>query len=211
MNLVSFRRFLSEERKSGIVITFGRFQPPTIGHEKLLNAVANEAKTRGYKYRIFASMTHDAIKNPLQYKTKVAFMRKMFPQHARQIDSTGKYKTILQAAAGVNDEAEHLVVVVGEDRVKEFQNILNKYNGVKNADGTGFKFKSIEVISAGDRDPDATGVEGMSASKMREAALKNDFAAFSAGMPKNYDARELFIALRKAMDVHEKTLEINLR
>jgi len=199
----SFREYLTEEKDRSVVFTFGRFSPPTIGHEKLLNKVASVAK--GGKYRIYASQSHDPQKNPLVYNDKVKFMRKMFPKHARSIILDTKIKNSLDVIVSLYDQGfTEVTMVVGSDRVKEFETLLNRYNGVKARHGF-YNFENgIKVVSAGDRDPDAEGVEGMSASKMRQAAADNDFIAFSKGLPKTYKkGQELFNAVRFGMGLKE--------
>mgnify|MGYP003668163564 FL=1 len=201
----SFRLF-SEERVKTLFTTFGRFSPPTTGHEKLLNAVASKAK--GNTYRIYASQSTDPKKNPLGYADKVKFMRKMFPKHARNILIDTKVKTVLDIAAKAHkDGFSEFVLVVGSDRIDTFVTLLNRYNGVTQKNGTFYEFKDgIKVVSAGDRDPDADGVKGMSASKMRQAAVDNDIKKFSGGLPKGFgEVQELFNAVRKGMGLREST------
>ena len=169
-----FSQFLVEEEKT-VYFTFGRMNPPTIGHGKLLDVLASKAGRN--PYRVFLSLSQDKSKNPLSYKDKVKHVRKMFPKHARSIMSNNKVKTAMDAIVSLNQEGYlKVVMVVGSDRVMEFDTLLNKYNGVKSRHGL-YNFKSIKVISAGERDPDADGVEGMSASKMRALAKDNDEAS----------------------------------
>ena len=180
-----------------IAFSFGRFNPPTIGHEKLMD------KTRGANrnYRIYASQSQDPKRNPLKHKNKVSLMKGMFPAHARKI-SKDKVTTALDAMVQLYIEKHtDVMMVVGSDRVAEFDALLKKYNGVKSNHGR-YKFKSIRVISAGERDPDAEGISGMSASKMRKAAQDNDYASFKQGLPTKFkQGKELFKLLRKEMGV----------
>ena len=197
MGLKSFRTF-REELIKPITVTFGRFQPPTIGHEKLIEAVAKFSK--GDPYRIYASQTNDAKRNPLRYEDKVRFMRKMFPKHGRQIMLDKNIKTIFDVAKkAYNDGFTLFRVVVGSDRVNEFKTLLNKYNGKD------YNFPhGIEVKSAGGRDPDAEGVTGMSATKMRNAATENNLDAFTKGLPRGFGkAVDLFNAVRHGMGLQE--------
>mgnify|MGYP000989033232 CR=1 FL=1 len=200
----SFKQFLVEEEKV-VYFTFGRMNPPTIGHGKLLDKIASTAGRNPYK--VFLSQSQDAKKNPLSYADKVKHARKMFPKHARQILINRNVKTAMDAAVELyNQGYRKVVMVVGSDRVREFDVLLNKYNGQKGRHGL-YNFKDIKVISAGDRDPDAEGVEGMSASKMRSFASDNDFTAFSQGLPKtvsNADAKRLFNDVRKGMGLKEE-------
>ena len=201
----SFKQYLHEESKTAY-FTFGRMNPPTIGHEKLLDSLSS--KSGKNDYFVFLSQVQDSKKNPLDYNSKVKHVRKMFPKHARRVMINKKIRTAFDAASNIYNSGYHnLVMVVGSDRVREFNTILQKYNGVKGNHGF-YNFKSIEVVSAGARDPDAEGVEGMSASKMREFASDNDFTSFSQGLPKsmsNKDAKKLFNDVRTGMGLKEET------
>lgn len=213
MNPISFRQYLVEESRE-IFFTFGRMNPPTIGHEKLLNALHTKAGKNAYK--VFLSQTSDAKKNPLSYQQKIKHSRKMFPKHGRNILLNKKVKTVFDASVNLfNQGYKKVTMVVGSDRVVEFQTLLNKYNGVKGAHGF-YNFESISVVSAGARDPDSEGVEGMSASKQRANAQNNDFTSFSQGLPKtlgNADAKKLFNDVRVGMGLRESSefkLHVNL-
>ena len=199
----SFKSYLLEETKT-VYFTFGRMNPPTIGHEKLMNSLATKSGDNPYK--IYLSQTQDKNKNPLTYKDKVKFVRKMFPRHARSVVMSPKVKSAMDAASEMYAAGfKKIIMVVGSDRVMEFELLLKKYNGQKAKHGF-YDFDSINVISAGERDPDAEGTEGASASKQREYVKKNDFTGFSQGVPKsvsNSDAKSLFNAVRKSMGLKE--------
>ena len=199
-----FSEFLSEAASpKAIVFAFGRFNPPTNGHEKLMDKVASVSK--GGTYRIYPSQSTDPKKNPLKFDEKVKFMRKMFPKHARSIIADKSVKTAIDVVSKLYDEGyTKVTMIVGSDRVSEFETLLNKYNGVKARHGY-FNFKDgVQIVSAGERDPDADNVSGMSASKLRAAASANDFEVFSKGMPSNYkDAQSLFNAIRTGMGLKE--------
>jgi hypothetical protein len=198
----SFSQF-TEEKKKTLVTAFGRFNPPTIGHQKLIDKVAKVAGKNDYQ--IYPSQSQDAKKNPLSYNDKVKFMRKMFPKHARNIYMDKNVKMALHIADRAYKEGyTEFVYVAGSDRVNEFKVLLNKYNGKERKDGF-YNFKDgIQVISAGERDPDAEGVSGMSASKMRAAAADNDLELFATGLPKNFgEVQELLNAIRKGMGLKE--------
>lgn len=201
----SFKSYLIEEEKT-VYFTFGRMNPPTIGHEKLLNVLARKAGKN--PYRIFLSQTQDSKKNPLGYAEKIKLARKMFPKHARSIMLDKKVKTVFNAVQKLYDEGyKNVVMVVGEDRVREFDILLNKYNGKKGPHGI-YSFSRLDSVSAGSRDPDSEGVDGMSASKMRKAASDKDFTAFSQGLPKtvsNADAKSLYNKIRSAMGLKEQS------
>ena len=187
--------------QGSISITFGRFNPPTIGHEKLLDKVAREAKTSGGEYRIYPSRSEDPKKNPLDAGTKIKYMRLAYPDHANAIVDNADMRTIFDVLAALDADGYSSVnIVVGGDRVSEFNSLAQKYNGDV------YTFDEIKVISAGGRDPDAEGIEGMSASKMRKAAAEGDFDSFSKGIPSglsNKDKESMFMTLRQSMQVEE--------
>jgi nicotinamide mononucleotide adenylyltransferase len=198
----SFSQYITEEAKE-IVFTFGRFNPPTVGHEKLINKVASLAS--GNNYRVYASKSQDPKKNPLDFNTKVKTMRKMFPKHGRNIMSDKDVRNALDILVKLyNQGFTKVTMVVGSDRVNEFSALTNKYNGVKSRHGMYNFEEGVNVVSAGERDPDADDVSGMSASKMRDAAANNDYATFSKGLPSTFkDGKGLFDDLRKSMGIKE--------
>ena len=179
--------------------------PPTVGHEKLLNVLAMKAGKN--PYRVFLTQSQDAKKNPLAYNQKVKIARKMFPKHARSIMADKKVKTVFQAVQKLYDEGyKNIVMVVGQDRLREFDILLNKYNGKKGPHGI-YNFSRINTVSAGKRDPDSDSVEGMSASKVRKAAADKDFTTFSQGLPKtvsNMDAKKIYNMIRSGMGLKEQ-------
>lgn len=203
----SFGQFVEAAIKT-VVITYGRFNPPTIGHGVLLDKLASIASTNKFTYQVHVSQSLDPKKNPLQYVEKVKILRKMFPKHARSIILNAKAKTIFDVVLQISKNGfTRLILVVGSDRVDDFTKLLNKYNGVTLANGESYNFvDGITVISAGNRDPDADGAEGMSASKMRLAAAENNFIDFKLGLPKAFsaaDSQELFNLVRKRMGLKE--------
>jgi hypothetical protein len=155
-------------------------------------------------YRIYASHSVDPKKNPLAYSDKIKFMRKMFPKMGRNIIEAPEVKNILAVAGEMDKQGfTKLIVVVGSDRMTEFKTLLERYNG---SDKASYNFKDgIEVVSAGDRDPDSEdATEGMSASKMRKAAAENSLIDFSKGLPSKFsDKVELFNAVRAGMGLKE--------
>ena len=181
-------------RKS-VAFTFGRFNPPTIGHEKLIKKVKS---VRANDHKIYLSRSEDSKKNPLSPSQKLAYMKKMFPSHARNIE-INKTNMILDIATTLHNKGyTEVFMVVGSDRVSEFTTILNKYNDVKSRHGY-YNFDNINVLSAGERDPDAEGASGMSASKMRAAAAKDDIGSFKRGLPSGVNAADLMKDVRKGM------------
>lgn len=190
--------------KKTIVFTFGRFQPPTTGHGKLFNAVISHAKSVGGEHRIYASQSFDggrpraAVKNPLQYNDKIRFLKQMFPQ-ANIVKSGAGIDTFMDVLYDLEKRGyKKIHMIVGEDRVEDIQNTVDKYlnTGGENV----LNLEEFKVVSAGHRDPEATGVEGMSASKLRAAVAANDFKLFKTGMPTGFSgARELFDAIAKGL------------
>ena len=179
--------------------------PPTIGHEKLLDTLSQKSGKNPYK--VYLSQSQDANKNPLDYREKVKIARKMFPRHARSIMLDTKIRNVFDIMKRLYDEGyRNVTMVVGSDRLREFNILLNKYNGKKGKHGL-YNFQKINVISAGERDPDADGAEGMSASKMRAAAKSGDFSQFAQGLPKsigNAEAKKVYNSIRSAMGLKEQ-------
>ena len=168
---------LDEAAPKTIAFAFGRFNPPTIGHLKLMDKV----KSASSDYKIYLSRSEDPKKNPLGAREKLDLMKRMFPQHARNI-AINPSNNVLDILTKLYDTHHRVIMVAGSDRVREFDTLLNRYNNVKSRHGY-YYFEDIKVVSAGDRDPDAEGAAGMSASKMRAAAAKGDLEAFKSGLP----------------------------
>jgi hypothetical protein len=194
------------EAKETVVFGFGRFNPPTTGHEKLIEKVASVAK--GNPFFIYPSHT-TGPKDPLPHAKKVAWMRKMFPKYKKNIIADNNAKNaVLIAEKLYRDGYKNLIMVAGSDRLKEFDTLLQRYNDAPDKKGNQlFKFDSVKVVSAGERDPDAEGVEGMSASKMRTAAEKGDFDSFKTGIPatlNDADKKKLYFEVRKNMGIREE-------
>jgi hypothetical protein len=192
--------FTTEQREgNSVAFTFGRFNPPTIGHEKLINKVAQQPTD---KYFIYLSRSQDKNKNPLTPRDKLDVMKKMFPRHARNIVVNPTNMVLDLATDLYNKGYTDVTMVAGSDRVREFEGILKKYNDVRNRHGY-YNFDKIDVVSAGERDPDAEGATGMSASKMRAAAEKGDVTSFKLGLPASYksQADNLMKKVRKGMNL----------
>ena len=194
----------SGETTETLTVAFGRFNPPTVGHGKLL-AAAKKA-SQGEDMKIYPSRTQDAKKNPLDPDMKVSFMKKMFPDYSDNIINDDEMKSIFNVLTTADEQGYRNVnIIVGSDRQSEFENLATKYNGDL------YNFENIRVISAGVRDADAEGVEGMSASKMRKAVMDDDFKAFRSGTPKELDdgdTRALFDAVRAGMGAKKKKAEV---
>jgi hypothetical protein len=178
-----------------LTVVFGRFNPPTVGHDKLLKSA--KRISAGGDVKIYPSRSQDPKKNPLDPNNKVSFMKKMFPEFEENIINDKDMKSIFDVLVTANEDGYTSVnIVVGSDRQAEFENLAQKYNGDL------YTFDEIRVVSAGVRDADAEGVEGMSASKMRKAVLDNDFDSFRRGTPKTLDdadTKALFNAVRQGM------------
>ena len=196
-------RYLPVPKTKGtLTVAFGRFNPPTIGHQQLMDVAAQAAsQDEDGQYLIFPSRSQDKKKNPLDPDTKIAYMQKFYPNHAGNIVNDANTKTIFDVLKMAHNNGYAGVRIIGgADRVKEFEKLSNQYNGQL------YNFDNIEVVSAGERDPDAKGVEGMSASRMRLAAAEGDFKTFRSGLPpevKPAEAKELFNILRGSMNVKE--------
>ena len=174
---ISSLKTVAEAAPKTIAFTFGRFNPPTIGHLKLMDKV----KSTSSDYKIYLSRSEDSKKNPLGARQKLTLMKKMFRTHASKIEINPS-NNVLDILVKLYDTHHRVIMVVGSDRVREFNTLLNKYNNVKSRHGY-YYFEDIKVVSAGERDPDAEGAEGMSASKMRAAAAKGDLETFKKGLP----------------------------
>jgi len=190
----------TESAEDTATVVFGRFNPPTVGHGKLLSAAKKAAA--GGDLAIYPSRTQDPKKNPLDPDMKISFMKKMFPEYADDIINDAEMISIFNVlGAAAEGGYKNVNIVVGSDRQSEFDNLAQKYNGEL------YNFEMINVISAGVRDADSSGVEGMSASKMRKAVVDDDFDAFRKGTPKELDDGDttaLFDAVRSGMGIKKK-------
>ena len=188
-----------------LTVSFGRFNPPTVGHEKLLKAA--QKASQGGDLKIYPSRTQDPKKNPLDPDMKISYMRRMFPDFEENIINDSDMKTIFNVLVAADEVGyKNVNIVVGSDRQAEFENLAQKYNGEL------YNFDMIRVISAGVRDADAEGVEGMSASKMRMAVMDDDFESFRKGTPKSLsdgETRALFDAVRQGMGSKKKKKEVS--
>ena len=188
------------DKTSKLVFAYGRFNPPTIGHDKLMREVISQARKNGANHIVYASASTDKRKNPLDQKTKIKFMKKMFPQN-KILPAGGTQRTFMEVLKFYDKMYGEIIMIAGSDRINEFQTLADKYNGKD------YNYKSVKVVSSGDRDPDAEGVAGMSASKMREMAKNNDFKTFKTGLTSNLsdrDAKQLFDAVKKGMGINER-------
>ena len=188
------------ETSEVLTVAFGRFNPPTVGHGKLLSAAKKAAQ--GGDLKIYPSRSQDPKKNPLDPDMKISYMKKMFPDYSENIVNDDEMRSIFNVLTTASEQGyKDINIIVGSDRQAEFENLATKYNGEL------YDFENIRVISAGVRDADAEGVEGMSASKMRKAVVDGDFDAFRRGTPKDLDdgdTQALFDAVRSGMKIKKK-------
>lgn len=192
---------VNEQSRGGVVLTFGRMNPPTVGHEKLVKKVVAVAGTKATPM-VFLSHSQDKKKNPLDYEDKIRFAKAAFGN----VIQASPAKTLIDILKTLQSKFKELTLVVGSDRVSEFETLLNKYNGKD------FTFAKITVVSAGERDPDAEGVEGMSASKMRSAAQTGDKEKFISGLPQKLRAhgKDVYDMVCAGMKLHEELEQENL-
>ena len=187
------------DKGNTLVFAFGRFNPPTVGHSKLMSRVITEARKNNANHIVYASASTDRRSNPLDVRTKVKFMKKMFPQNNIKA-AGGNQRTFIEILKFFNRMYGNIIMIAGSDRINEFQKLSDKYNG------RDYNYKSIKLVSSGERDPDAEGVVGMSASKMREMAKKNDYNNFKKGIVNlnDTDTKALFNAVKKGMGIAER-------
>lgn len=199
-----YKQLIKELPSKKVVFAFGRFQPPTTGHELLVNAVKKIASAQKADHVIFASRTQDKKSNPLPVDRKVYYLKRMFP-NTNFVAASDEIRTFMEAAKFLSKKYKNLVMIAGSDRVPEYKKLLDRYNGDV------FHFDTVEVVSAGERDPDADTASGMSGTKMREAAKKGDFALFKKGLPRTLtelDGKRLMNELRSAMGLDSIKEEI---
>jgi len=203
----SFKQLIVENKEDSkpVVMAFGRMNPPTTGHMKLIDKVRDIADRENAPHAVIVSHSQDSKKNPLSAQQKLKHLRRYSPG-THFIGSSSAQPTLLHHAAELHKMGHrHLIMVAGSDRVKEYHDLLNKYNGVEGRHGK-YNFNKIEVRSAGHRDPDAEGSEGMSGTKMRQHAQHKDFSSFRQGVPSHVSdehAKELMHDVRKGMGLHE--------
>jgi FAD synthase len=193
MRLFELTQPVTESEKGVVVFTFGRFNPPTIGHAKLVDKVQEVAAKENANYIIFLSKTHKKGKDPLSWETKYNLFRKMFPH--TNVSADKNINTPYVAMEELGKKYDKVIMVVGSDRVERFRNDMQKY--LKD-----WGIKEFEVVSAGERDPDAEGAEGMSASKARQLAADGNFDLFAKALPNsinNATKKVVYNEIRKNM------------
>ncbi len=203
-----YRQFLKEMPAKTIVFAFGRFSPPTTGHGLLIKVVKKFASSNKADYVIYASRTQDKKKNPLSVDKKIHYLNLMFP-HTNFKPATDTERTPIEVAKALNSKYKNLVMIAGSDRVGAFEKLLNQYNGIE------YNYDSIQVISAGERDPDADDASGMSGTKMRSAASEGDYQIFKKGLPstlRDIDGKLLMNDVRQGMglDIIKEQFKLNV-
>lgn len=197
-------RELFEAETKHVTFCFGRMNPPTIGHKQVLDTMSSQ----GGDMRIFVSQSQDAKKNPLDYGTKVEFIKEMFPQYAGKIVEDASLNTVVKVASYLFDQGYNAATfVAGSDRLDDMKKLLEAYNGVEGKAHGYYKFDVLDFVSSGDREDGAEGVAGISASGARAAAANNDFEAFKEATGAGELAKPLFDAVRKGMNISEDVVE----
>lgn len=204
----SYKQLVKTLPSKTVVFAFGRFNPPTTGHELLVKAVKKLADNNKAAHAIYASKTQNSKKDPLSVDKKIQYLNLLFP-NTNFVAASQEVATFIHAAQQLNKKYKNLIMVAGSDRVPEYTKILNAYNGKE------YNFDSIQVISAGDRDPDSDSASGMSATKMRGAASKGDFQDFKKGLPshvREIDAKRLMndVRLGLGLDVIKEQVRFSV-
>jgi hypothetical protein len=194
---------LFEADNKSVSFVFGRLNPPTLGHKQLLDTAAKSNKD----YKIFLSQSQDKKKNPLNYETKIKFIKEMFPQHASHVVQDTSLNTIMKVSSYLFDQGySNVTIVAGSDRIEELKKLIEAYNGVEGKSHGYYKFNSINYVSSGDRDPDADGVEGISASLARERAAQGDLEGFASATGAGKLSKALYNAVRQGMGIQEESI-----
>ena len=184
-----------------IVLFFGRANPPHLGHGVAFKKVLDVAKSYQSNHIIYISRSTDKKKNPLSVMRKIFWLKKMFGSRYNFVAANDQIRTFIEAVKAQDGKFEQIVVIAGSDRVDEYQKLLNRYNGTKE-----FSFDSIKVVSAGERDPDAEGTDGLSATKMRQAAIDGDIETIATGTGlSSSDAAQLAREVRVGLGINENS------
>ena len=191
---------LFEAGAKHVTFCFGRMNPPTIGHKQVLDTM----KSQGGDMRIFVSQTQDKKKNPLDYGTKIKFIKEMFPEYAGDVVDNAGLNTIGKVASYLHEQGYNSATfVAGSDRLEDMKNLLTQYNGVEGKAHGFYDFEVLDFVSSGEREDGAEGVAGVSASGARLAAANNDFKGFQEATGAGELAKPLFAAVRKGMNISE--------
>lgn len=195
---------LFEAGAKHVTFCFGRMNPPTIGHKQVLDTM----KSQGGDMRVFVSQSQDAKKNPLDYGTKIKFIKEMFPEYANNVVEDASLNTVVKVASYLFDQGYNAATfVAGSDRLEDMKKLLTTYNGVEGKSHGYYKFEVLDFASSGDREDGAEGVAGVSASGAREAAANNNFEKFKEATGAGELSKPLFAAVRKGMGITESISE----
>lgn len=191
---------LFEAEDKHITFCFGRMNPPTIGHKQVLDTM----KSQGGDMNIFVSQSQDPKKNPLDYGTKIKFIKAMFPEYSANVIEDASLNTIVKVASYLYEQGYTAATfVAGSDRLEDMKKLLTQYNGVEGKAHGFYKFEFLDFVSSGDREDGAEGVAGISASGARAAAANNDLEAFKEATGAGELSKPLFDAVRKGMKISE--------
>ena len=201
---MKIKNLFEEDGDKHVTFCFGRFNPPTLGHEQVFKTM----KSMGGDMKIFTSQSQDKKKNPLDYSTKINFLRKMFPQYAGDIVEDSNLNTIVKIASYLYDQGyRHVSFVAGSDRIEDMKNLLKTYNGVEGKSHGYYKFETMNFKSSGEREDGAEGTKGISATAARGAAANNDLSAFAKATGAGEYAEDLFNEVKKGMGIAVETTE----
>jgi hypothetical protein len=197
-------RELFEDTVKHVTFCFGRMNPPTIGHKQVLDTM----KSQGGEMKIFVSQSQDAKKNPLDYATKIKFIKAMFPDYAADVVEDSSLNTVVKVASYLYDQGYTAATfVAGSDRLDDMKKLLEAYNGVEGKSHGYYKFEVLDFVSSGEREDGAEGVAGVSASAARAAAANGDLAAFKEATGAGELSQKLYDAVRKGMNISESVSE----
>lgn len=193
-------RELFEAKDKHITFCFGRMNPPTLGHEQVFKTMAEQPGD----YDIFVSQTQDKKDNPLDYSTKVKFIKEIHPKYASHVVVDPSLNTVMKVASYLYDQGyTSATFVAGSDRLETFQKLLTQYNGVEGKSHGYYNFEPLNFVSSGDREDGAEGVTGISASNARAAAKAGDFESFSTATGAGKHAKELYNAVRQGLGIND--------
>ena len=195
---------LFESDTKHVTFCFGRMNPPTIGHKQVLDTM----KSQGGDMMVVVSQSQDAKKNPLDYSTKIKFIKEMFPEYAANVVDNPGLNTVVKVASYLFEQGYNAATfVAGSDRLEDMKKLLEQYNGIEGKAHGFYKFEVLDFVSSGDREDGAEGVAGVSASGAREAAANNNFEKFKEATGAGELAEPLFKAVRKGMKITESISE----
>jgi hypothetical protein len=200
---------LLEESSKHITFCFGRMNPPTIGHEQVFKTMSSI----GGEFKIFVSQSQDKKDNPLDYETKIKFIKAIHKQYANNVVSDSSLNTVVKVASHLYDLGyRNATFVAGSDRIEQFKKLLTQYNGVDGKSHGYYKFDVLDFVSSGEREDGAEGVAGVSASGARAAAANGDLEEFTQATGAGQYAKPMYDAVRKAMGINEsEIIELKIR